>query len=213
MAIVSCQRLAASLFGGVLALAAVQAQAQGAGPAYVDSALHLQFPAKLGDLAYWKTVTYPNKALGYCIVYEGKHSLGQICVFDFGHPNLSTGIANKEFTEALKTAEDGMTRLITTAPYRKGQLTGGGPVAIDGEGRKAQAEVRLFTSEMGPEEAPIQNQHLILMTTGLGKFLKLNFTATNLKPDEFAEESKQVIKDFIEANRDVLKKLLLAADG
>jgi len=198
-----------ALFAAVLAAFALQAQAQAPEPAHVDARLHLQFPAKLGELRYRKTVTYPNEGLGYCIVYEGKSSLAQICVYDFGHRKLPTGIDSKEFKEALQTAEDAVTRLIATPPYRNGQLIGTGRPEIAGEGRKAQAELRLFTSELAPPgEAPVQNVHLILMTTGLGKFLKLNYTARDMESDAFAEESKQLVQDFVEANAEAMKTLL-----
>ena len=193
----------------VLAGFALQAQAQSLEPAHVDARLHLQFPAKLAGLQYRKTMVYPKEELGYCAVYDSKNSLGQICVYDFGYKNLPTGIGSKEFKHALKIAEDGMTQLIATPPYRNGQLIGTGQPAIEGGGKKAQAEMRLFTSELAPPgQAPIQNAHLILMTTGLGKFLKLNYTARNMESAAFAEESKQVIQAFVEANAEAMKTLL-----
>jgi hypothetical protein len=178
-------------------------------PAYVDTGLHLQFPAQLAGLRYSKTVTYPKKELGYCVVYEGKSSLGQICVYDLGHRNLPDGIDSQEFKEAVQNAEEGMASAFAAAPFRNGQVIGTGPTTIEAEGKKAQAEVRLFASEMAlPDEEPVHNLHLILMTTGLKKFLKLNYTARNMAPDAFAEETKQLIQAFIEANGKTLVQLM-----
>lgn len=143
------------------------------------------------------------------VVYDSKTSLGQICVYDFGYKNLPTGIGSKEFRQALKMAEDGMTQLIATPPYRNGKLSGTGQPEIEGEGRKAQAEMRLFTSELAlPDRAPVQNVHLILMTTGLGKFLKLDYTADNMAPAALAKETRQVIEAFVQANEETMKNLL-----
>lgn len=177
---------------------------------HVDPQTQLRFPAKLSELRYRRVREFNDKRLGYCVVYEGDTSLGQVCVYDFGHDNLPTGVDSKEFQAALKLAVDGTLEGFNHSPFRNGQLIATGTPSIQHEGKEAKAEMRMFTSEHGAQgETPVQNVDMVLMTTGLGKFLKFNYTAKNTKPDAFAEQTRAVIQEFVAFNEPTMGKLLV----
>lgn len=204
-----CRELTAIMLFGVMVNA--NAQAPGLEPVYVDSRLSLRFPAKLSQLQYERVVEFSDKRLGYCVKYKAETALGQICVYDFGHQNLATGVDSKEFKDALKTAEDGMREGINSGPFRKGKLFIEGAPLIESGGKTAKVEMRIFTSEMDASAGtePDQNTHLILMTTGLGKFLKLNYSAKNQTTEAFTEETRKILTDFLAPNAATMEQLLV----
>jgi hypothetical protein len=206
----SCRRtFFNTLFIGVLCGAALSANAQDLVPAYVDPITNLRFPKKLSEIRYERVDAYPDKRLGYCVVYSARAALGQVCVYDFGHQALSPGVDSKEFKAALQIAVDGTLNSLNRAPYSKGTLIGTGTPLIEGAGKAARAEMRMFTSELNrPDQTSIQNVHLILMTSGLGKFIKFNYSAQGPTSDAFAEESRRIIEEFIRFNGATLEKLL-----
>ena len=190
---------------------APHAGAQEKAPQYVDAATRLRFPATLAELRFETVRDFGNPNLGYCAVYRGGDALGQICVYDLGHRDLPTGIDSTVFRDALGVAVDATLRGFSSGPFRNGQLIAEGTPAIEVDGKIAMAEMRMFTSETERENAVVaSNWHLILMTTGLGKILKLNYTSTAADSEQFIDQSKAVLVDFIGYNEPLMKQLLAA---
>ena len=199
--------LLAIAFVGVIPYAIAQEKA----PQYVDAATRLRFPAALSTLRFETVRDFGNPDLGYCVVYRGGDALGQICVYDLGHRDLPTGIDGKVFKDALGVAVNATLRGFSSGPFRNGQLIAEGTPEIEADGKIAKAEMRMFTSETVRENGAVaSNRHLILMTTGLGKILKLNYTATAADSDQFIDQSRAVLVDFIGYNEPLMKQLPVA---
>lgn len=198
------------LFAVSLTIFAVDAYAQELKPSHVDPITELRFPPKLSKIKYVRVVEYDDVKDGYCVLYTATNSYGQICVYDFGHRNLPTGVESKEFSDALQIAIDNTIKAFSTSPYRNGKLFATATPAIEGDGKIAKAELRMFTSILDlPNDPSVNNMHLVLMTTALGKFIKFNYTAKNPKSDEFAEETKKIIEEFIQFNGSTMPKFLV----
>ncbi|WP_288380591.1 hypothetical protein [uncultured Massilia sp.] len=196
-------------------LAALCLSAQGAGAqeaaSYADLATGLRFPKMLGQLGYQRMVTFGDDKLGYCVLYAHPEARAQLCVYDMGHKNLPTGVDSAPFKEALGLAVQGTIISSNKAPFSNGKEIASGTPSIEADGRAAKAEMRMFTSDMAQLDGSVVRQtHLILMTTGLGKFLKLNYTSRR-GSDAFALESRQFVEDFVRFNGDTMKQLLLAS--
>lgn len=193
-----------------LSLLCTGVQADDTPTVYVDEATHLRFPAMLGGLQYVRVQQYGTSDLGYCVLYSATKDYAQICVYDLGHESLATGIAGEEFQHALKQAIDGTLSLTNAAPYQGGALFAESAPSIESEEKVARLEARIFTSTIKvPDQPDIKNQHLLLMTTGMGKFLKLNYTIKNSGSDELIARTKEVILSFIDLNSVPMQTLLV----
>jgi hypothetical protein len=198
------------LLFGALCLTAHGVRAQEAAARHVDQSTGLRFPGTLSRLAYERVAEFGDSKLGYCVLYAEKNAHGQVCVYDFGHKNLPTGVDSAPFKDALGKAVDATVAATNRAPLSKGQLLATGAPSIEGDGKVAKAEMRLFSSEMAlPDGTKSQQLHLILMTTGFGKFIKLNYTAHNPESDAFALETRQIVEDFVRYNGATMKQLLV----
>lgn len=194
----------------VLFTAANGAAAQDAAPRYVDQSTGLRFPTLLSQLRYEGLREFDKAALGYCVLYAAKDAHGQICVYDFGHKSLPTGIDSAPFKDALRQAVDATVAATNRAPLSRGELISTGTPSIEADGKVAKAEMRMLSSEMAlPEGGTSHQVHLILMTTGFGKFIKLNYTARNPESEAFAQETRQIVEEFIRFNGDTMKKLMV----
>lgn len=202
--------LAATVFTGLLHAAPGAAVAQERGGEYTDTSTGLRFPDKLSRLRYERVMDFGNSELGYCVIYREPEALGQICVYDLGYKNVPPGVDSAAFKAALKAAEDGMLASISKPPYQHAELFANGTPSIAGGDKVAKAEARFFSSELPVEgQAPIRNTHLILMTSGLGKFVKLIYTMRNAQSPDFAQETKQIVEDFVRFNGPLMEKFLV----
>ncbi|MEW6024952.1 MAG: hypothetical protein AB1807_22750 [Pseudomonadota bacterium] len=199
-----------ALCAGWLLLVPLCAGAQEAAAVYTDTATALRFPQTLSQLRYEQLVDFGNSELGYCIVYRAPDALGQICVYDLGYQHVPTGVDSEAFKKALDIAVESMTKAFSRPPYANGELTGTATPSIEGGGKLAKAEMRLFASEFLPEEQGKQrNMHMILMTGGLGKVIKLIYTMRNPQPDAFAKETRDIVEAFVRFNGTTMKQLLV----
>ncbi len=57
-----------------------------------------------------------------------------------------------------------------------------------------------------------QGTHLLLMTGGLGKILKLNYSQRNVTQEVFSADAERLIEDFVRYNEAAMKTLLLEPD-
>jgi hypothetical protein len=206
------ERVIRLLLLGLLALSAVAhaEQKEDISPVYVDSVTNLEFPSKLNPLEYVRVVEYENKDLGYCVLYSSNRDYAQICVYDRGNKTLSTGIHNPEFKDEFRAAVENTLIVTNTAPYHDGRIIAESTPSIGSDEKVAEGEMKIFTSTLtGPENILINNTHLVLMSCGLGKFIKLNYTGKDLTPSEFGERTKQVVEAFVRFNGSTTKAFLI----
>lgn len=190
------------------------ARAQPAAPAHVDVATGLRFPPTLARLRFQQIRVFPNEKLGYCALYASATATGQVCVYDLGYDMLPTGIASPGLQEALRIATEGFVKILNHPPYAKGRVIGAGTPSVKVEGKIARAELRLLSSEITrPDQGTDQGTHLLLLTAGLGKILKLNYSQRNVTQEAFSADAERLIEDFARYNEAAMKTLLLAPDG
>jgi hypothetical protein len=199
----ACLLLLATLAGPV------DASAEEAQVVYIDKTTDLRFPSTLSGLLYKRVVEYPDQKLGYCVLYEDRTAHGQICVYDLGYQELETGVDGTPFKTALGISVEALTKALNEQPHRNGKLVAAASPSIQGGGKVARAEARFLTSETELPGGKTQNLHLILMTTGFSKFLKLNYTARDMPSKEFMEETRRIVEQFVRFNGDTMKKLLV----
>jgi hypothetical protein len=174
----------------------------------------LRFPQELSRMRFQGIREFDDKRLGYCALYAVEGANGQICVYDLGHARLPTGIDGPVFKEALALAIDGFVKALNKPPYANGQVLSQGTPSIEGGGKTARAEMRLLSSELRlPDNTTIQGAHLLLMTAGLGKILKLNYSQRSAAAEAFATETQQIIEHFVRFNGETMKALLLEPAG
>ena len=201
--------LHAALSIPLIALAA-PASAQQAAPAHVDLATGLRFPPYLAQLRFQQIREFPNKKLGYCALYSSAAATGQVCIYDLGYDQLPTGIDSPGFKDAVRIATEGFLKSLNMAPYAKGRLVGEGTPSVKADGKIARAELRMLNSELTlPDHSTVQNTHLLLMTAGLGKILKLNYTQRDVSPEVFSADAEKLIDDFYRFNEASMRTLLL----
>ncbi len=189
------------------------AVAQQDAPAHVDLATGLRFPPYLARLRFQEIRTFPDKKLGYCALYSSAVATGQICVYDLGYDKLPTGIDSPGFKEALRIAMEGFVYSLNNPPYAKGQVIGAGTPSVKADGKIARAEMRLLSSELTQSDQSLaQGTHLLLMTGGLGKILKLNYSQRNVTQEVFSADAERLIEDFVRYNEAAMKTLLLEPD-
>lgn len=197
------------LLGALLCLPLAAASAQDAA-VHADPATQLKFPAKLGGLDYARVVTYGTEELGYCVVYAADMDFAQICVYNRGHKDLPTGVAGAEFKAELATSVEGAVASLNRPPYEDGKEFAHATPTFGSEVSVATLEARLFRSTLKLAGQPPQPQtHLLLMTAGLGKFLKVNYTLRSQDSKVFAQRTQEFITGFASYNSEVLKALLL----
>lgn len=204
--------LHAVLFVPLMTLA-LPAVAQQDAPAHVDLATGLRFPPYLARLRFQGIREFPDKKLGYCALYSSAAATGQVCVYDLGYDKLPTGIESPGFKEAMRIATEGFVKSLNDPPYAKGQVIGEGSPSVKVEGKIARAELRLLSSELTrPGHSTDQGTHLLLLTAGLGKILKLNYSQRNVTQEVFSADAERLIEDFIRYNEAAMKTLLLEPD-
>lgn len=202
--------LHAALSIPLIALAA-PVGAQQAAPAHVDLATGLRFPPYLAQLRFQQIREFPNEKLGYCALYSSGAATAQVCVYDLGYERLPTGIDSPGFKEAVRIATEGFVKSLNMTPYAKGRLVGEGTPSVNADGKIARAELRMLNSELTlPDHSTVQNTHLLLMTAGLGKILKLNYSQRNVTQEVFSADAERLINDFYRFNQASMKTLLLA---
>ncbi len=200
-----------ALLLAALCLAAHGVAAQEAAMPYIDQATGLRFPNKLGALGYQRMVTYGDDKLGYCVLYASPESRAQVCVYDLGYKNVPTGIDSAPFREALRIAVEGTLASTNQPPYRNGVLLAEGAPSVKVDGKAARAEMRMFTSELSEIDGSIAAQrHLILMTAGFGRILKLNYSSSR-DSGSFLSESREIVYGFVGVNSDIMRTLLVHA--
>lgn len=183
-------------------------------PVYVDNVTGLNYPPRVGPLDFVDFVEYPEKALGYCVRYASPRDYGQICVYDQGKHNLQTGIGSKDFkNEFDRVVETTLTYLAVT-PYHDGKIVAEGTPSIGTEDRVAEAKMKILTSKLTmPDGVDQSNTHMILMSTGLGKFVKFNYTAKNMSSDDFSQRTRDVVETFVRFNGGKMKAFLVERKG
>lgn len=204
--------LYATLSASLMTLAAPAAAQQDA-PAHVDLATGLRFPRYLAQLRFQEMRIFPNTKLGYCVMYASAAANGQVCVYDLGYEGLPTGIDSPGFKEGLRIATEAFLHALNNPPYANGQVIGEGTPSVKVDGKTVKAELRLLSSEVTrPDQGIDQGKHLLLMTGGLGKILKLNYSERNVTQEVFAAAAERLIDDFVRYNEATMKTLLLEPD-
>lgn len=204
--------LHAALSVALAALAPLAAAQQDA-PAHVDLATGLRYPPYLARLHFREIREFPDKRLGYCALYASAAATGQVCVYDLGYDKLPTGIDSPGFKEAMRIAAEGFVKTLNNPPYADGQVIGEGRPSVKLDGKIARAELRLLSSRITrPDQGIDQGTHLLLMTSGLGKILKLNYSQRDVTQEVFSADAERLIEDFVRYNEAAMKTLLLEPD-
>lgn len=203
-------RLHALLFVPLMLLFALPAFALQDAPAHVDLATGLRFPGYLARLRFQEIRTFPNEKLGYCAIYASTEANAQVCVYDLGYDKLPTGIESTGFKEGLRISIEGFLKSLNTPPHARGQVIGEGQPSVKVDGKTVVAELRLLSSELTwPGQSTVQGTHLLLMTGGLGKILKLNYSQRNVTQEVFSADAERLIEDLVRYNQAVMKTLLM----
>jgi hypothetical protein len=181
---------------------------------FADDATGLKYPSKLGPLDFSDVVEYPEKSLGYCVRYTAPRNYGQLCVYDSGKKNLQTGTGSEEFKSEFNRATDATLAYLATLPYHDGKTVAEATPSIGSDEKIAEAKMKIFTSRLTmPDGLDQDNAHMVLMTTGLGKFVKFNYTAKNMSSADFAERTRDVIEAFVRFNGETMKAFLVDRKG
>jgi hypothetical protein len=91
-----------------------------------------------------------------------------------------------------------------------GKITADGTPSIGTDEKFAEAKMKTFTSRFKLPDGHDQfNSHMVVMSSGLGKFVKLNYTAKNMSLDDFAQRSRDVIEAFVRFNGATMKAFLI----
>jgi hypothetical protein len=182
--------------------------------AYVDKTTGLKYPSQLGPLAFSEIVEYPEKNLGYCVRYKAPQDYGQLCVYDSGKKNLETGIGSEEFKSEFKRVTDATLAYLAVLPYHDAQTLADATPSIGTDKKVAEAKMTMFASKLTmPDGRDQDNAHMVLMTTGLGKFVKFNYTAKNMSSADFAQRSRDVVEAFVRFNGETMKAFLVDRRG
>jgi hypothetical protein len=181
---------------------------------FVDDATGLKYPSKLGPLDFSDVVEYPKKSLGYCARYTAPRDYGQLCVYDSGKKNLQTGIDSEEFKSEFNRAADATLAYLAALPYHDGKALAEATPSIGSDEKLAEAKMTIFSSKLTmPDGSDQDSAHMVLMTTGLGKFVKFNYTAKNMSSADFAERSRDVVEAFVRFNGETMKAFLVDRKG
>ena len=177
---------------------------------YVDDVTGLKYPSKLGPLVFSERVEYPEKRLGYCVRYASPRDYGQLCVYDSGKKNLQTGIHSEEFKREFDRAVQATLAYLAVRPYHDAQAVADGTPSIGSDEKIAEAKMKIFTSRLTmPNGGEQNNSHMVLMTAGLGKFVKFNYTAKNMSSADFAERTRAGVEEFVRFSGDTMKAFLV----
>lgn len=181
---------------------------------FVDGATGLKYPSSLGPLGFADVVEYPEKSLGYCVRYASPRDYGQLCVYDLGNKNLQTGIGSEDFKSEFDRVAEATLAYLAVLPYHDGRALADGTPSIGTDEKVAEAKMRIFTSKLTmPDGSDQSNSHMVLMTTGLGKFVKFNYTAKNMSSTDFAERTRQAVEAFVRFNGATMKAFLVDRKG
>jgi hypothetical protein len=177
---------------------------------FVDDATGLKYPSRLGPLGFSELVEYPEKRLGYCVRYASPRDYGQLCVYDSGKKNLQTGIGSEDFKREFDRAVEATLAYLAVRPYHDAQALADGTPSIGSDEKVAEAKMKIFTSRLTmPDGSEQNNSHMVLMTAGLGKFVKFNYTAKNMSSADFAERTRDVVEAFVRFNGNTMKAFLV----
>lgn len=87
-----------------------------------------------------------------------------------------------------------------------------GPEApsIGTDEKVAEAKMKILASKLTlPDGSDQDDAHMILMSAGLGKFVKFNYTAKNMTSDDFAKRSREIVEAFVRFNGATMKAFLI----
>jgi hypothetical protein len=183
-------------------------------PVYVDAATGLKYPRKVGPLDFVNLVEYPEKSLGYCVRYSSPRDYGQLCVYDQGKKNLQTGLGSEDFKNEFDRAVEATLAYLSILPYHDGKVLAGGTPSIGTDEKVAEAKMKILASKMTmPDGSDQNNTHMILMSVGLGRFVKFNYTAKNMSPADFAQRSREIVEAFVRFNGATMKAFLVDRKG
>ena len=205
-----CRAMAIVLLSLSLAPGAFAAQENEATPVYVDNKTGLKFPRRLGPLDFVNTLEYPEKNLGYCVRYASPQDHGQLCVYDQGNANLQTGIDSDDFRQEFDGVVGATLGVLATHPYHDGKVMLDGTPSISADEKTAEAKMKMFTSKLALLDGSDQNNmHLVFMTIGLKKIVKLNYSAKNMSPADFTQRSRDILEAFIRFNGATMEAFLV----
>lgn len=181
---------------------------------YVDNATGLKFPQKLGPLDFVDVVEYPEKRLGYCVRYNSPRDYGQLCVYDQGRLNLQTGIGSDDFKTEFDQVVGATLAFLAVHPHHDAKVLADGTPSISTDEKVAEAKMKILASKLTlPDGSDQDDAHMILMSAGLGKFVKFNYTAKNMASDDFANRSREIVEAFVRFNGATMKAFLIDRKG